>query len=411
MTPPTQTTSRYRGKYDGCYSYDGLIVKGVSDVRIELYINLKHRTPVGDPISNLFQSQDPRFTKNIGMFRPVSGTYCRSDQTDRALLPCTVCGLTTEYGTCPSLDEIGLSASEAIYNELATQSPSKINVWYVSSEEAYFKTEGLTKNSRMAQAKLTLATSYRGAALLANMFRGSTSTFNLTLQVNHTHLNEYVPRKYAVQFEMSFGAFTSRGPWEDYKIDSTELLQQGKELASVSGMWRAVMVDGYKPHRVQDSRLSVSEQCDLDPKTPGDESNNWNECVKNWTGSNPGATYNQTFDVGTETEPNWYHGLWRDKETLATVEITDMMPSAATTLGAKTYRIRTRASEGVFITGHFYVWIGTLGAVPADNNGVVYDSKCKVSASATALEMQQLLIDAAIEAGMTLSSLTVVRAK
>ena len=59
---PTQTTNRYRGKYDGCYSYDGLIAKGVSDVRLELYINIKHREPTGDPLTNKFQSQDPNFS-------------------------------------------------------------------------------------------------------------------------------------------------------------------------------------------------------------------------------------------------------------------------------------------------------------------------------------------------------------
>ena len=214
---PTGTTPRYRGKYDGCTSYDGLILKGVSDVRIELYIDLQHREPTGDPLTNLFQSQNPDYVQYIGQERPIRGEYCRSDSPgDGVSIPCTQCGLLTDYGVCPSLDEIGLSASTAIYNELAKQSPSKINVWYIHSEEAYYMKKGLTRRDRMASAKLVLGISYRGAALLKNTF-AAMSTFNLTLQLNHSKLARRVPRPYAVQFNANIGAFTSRGPWEEYR--------------------------------------------------------------------------------------------------------------------------------------------------------------------------------------------------
>ena len=64
-------------------------------------------------------------------------------------LPCTKCGLTTTYGECPSLKEIGLSAATAVYEELAKINPSKINVWYISSDEAYYKGGSGDRYSRM----------------------------------------------------------------------------------------------------------------------------------------------------------------------------------------------------------------------------------------------------------------------
>ena len=90
--PPTQTTARYRGKYEGCYSYDGILAKGVSEVRVELSIALKHREPTGDPLTNRFQSQEEAFTQFIGLENPIRGEYCRSDRLERDLLPCVSCG-------------------------------------------------------------------------------------------------------------------------------------------------------------------------------------------------------------------------------------------------------------------------------------------------------------------------------
>ena len=405
--PPTQTTSRYRGTYDGCYSYDGFIVKGVSDVRIELYINTFHREPTGDPLTNLFQSQDPQYMQYIGKERPVKGSYCRSDIENNPSIPCVTCGLTTDYGECPSLDEIGLAASTAIYNELATQSPSKINVWYVSSEEAYYMPTGDTRAARMAPAKIVLATSYRGAALLKNMFTDTTSIFNLTLQLNHTRIHEYLPRLYSLNFLNTFGGFSSRGPWEDFSIDITNQLTQGLELASTSGMWRAVLVEDQYPYRVQDSRLSVEELCTLDTRTPGDVSLSPVNCLMNWTGSVPGPLKNNTYDVGTQTDGNRYSGLWRAKETLAYVDIQDITPTTdITTITTTTYLVRTRASEGVLITGHYYLWIGEHGQVPTDNNGVVDNDRVRVHCDASAVDVLTLLTKATSSTTVNMGSLS-----
>ena len=54
----------------------------------------------------------------------------------------------------------------------------------------------------------------------------------------------------------------------------------------------------------------------------------------NWTGSNPSGTtspgmLNQSYNVGTRTDPNRYDGLWRDKKTLAYVEIQDVTGTSA----------------------------------------------------------------------------------
>ena len=153
------------------------------------------------------------------------------------------------------------------------------------------------------------------------------------------------------------------------------------------------MVDDQYPFRVQDSRLSVHELCTLDPHTPGDDSGSVSECVKNWTGSNPGLTVNHTYDVGAQTDPNHYNGLWRAKETLAYVEIQPIQDTTSAT-STTSYLVRTRASEGVFITGWYYLWIGAPGVVPTDKNGVVDDAMVRVNADCTALDMQTLLATA-----------------
>ena len=67
------------------------------------------------------------------------------------------------------------------------------------------------------------------------------------------------------------GVFASRGPWEDYSIDLTNEVRNGVDLAKSSGMWRSVIVNQQYPYQMQDSRLSVSELCELDPHTPGDD--------------------------------------------------------------------------------------------------------------------------------------------
>ena len=95
------------------------------------------------------------------------------------------------------------------------------------------------------------------------------------------------------------------------------------------------------------------------------------------------------------------------------INILSLLPhfSPAVPTDFSVYRIRTRAVEGVFITGHFYVWIGDLGIVPVDVNGKVNDATTQVRHDSSAASLQTLLSQAMAVANVPVTSVAVTRSQ
>jgi hypothetical protein len=177
---PTETTNRYRGKYmhngKGCYSYDGIIKRGVSDVQIQLFISLRSRSPAGDPTNNRYNGDNIAY-KNYNHpynYKPVTGNFIRSDNVDlkyycsidnRDNLPANL----IYAGPCPHISDIEKALRKSIEEQISEMAKKNISVWQAYSDEAYFGKEGKTLADRQVPATITLATSFEGLGYILQL--------------------------------------------------------------------------------------------------------------------------------------------------------------------------------------------------------------------------------------------------